>query len=231
MPRRRSRTVGNAFCYYYVHSMTSQALDDDFIRETLRGYGVSATPRLCGSIRTYIELLLRWNRKIALTTVTRPAEILRFHFGESMFAVREASIRHGRLADVGTGAGFPALPISMVVPELNCVLIESNQKKAAFLSEVVRILNLDKVEVYRGRMESLASPAQKLDFSISRALGMHVEFLSWSSAHLNMPGKVILWVGDKDAAQISLNKGWIWSSPSRIPESEHRVLLMGSKIA
>jgi 16S rRNA (guanine527-N7)-methyltransferase len=175
--------------------------------------------------------LLRWNEKIALTTVTDPAEILRFHFGESMFAALQASIRHGRLADVGTGAGFPAIPISMIVPDLYCILIESNQKKATFLSEVVRALQLDKVEVYRRRMESLVSPSQKLDFSISRALGMHAEFLSWSSAHLNVPGKVILWVGDKDATQISLSKDWIWSAPCRIPDAEHRVLLIGSKIA
>jgi 16S rRNA (guanine527-N7)-methyltransferase len=211
--------------------MIPRALHDDLISKTLRAYGVSATSALCASIRTYIDLLLRWNEKIALTAVTDPAEILRFHFGESMFAARQASIRHGRLADVGTGAGFPALPISMVVPDLYCVLIESNQKKATFLCEVVRALRLDKVEVYRGRMESFVSPSQKLDFSISRALGMHDEFLSWSSAHLNVPGKVILWVGDKDATQISLRKGWIWSAPYRIPDAEHRVLLIGSKIA
>ena len=66
--------------------MTTIALSDDFIAQTLRPYSVSTTPQLSESIRTYIDLLLRWNRKIALTTVTDPAEILRFHFGESMFA-------------------------------------------------------------------------------------------------------------------------------------------------
>jgi 16S rRNA (guanine(527)-N(7))-methyltransferase RsmG len=211
--------------------MTLKSLSDDFIVQTLQPYGVSATPQLSEKISTYIDLLLRWNEKIALTTVKNPAEILRFHFGESMFAVSQAAIRHGRLADVGTGAGFPAVPIGMVVPDLECILIESNQKKATFLAEVVRTLKLDRIEVYRGRMESYPAPSLPLDFSISRALGMHKEFLSWSAARLNHSGKTILWLGDDDASQIMKNESWDWDPPSKIPGSEHRVLLMGSKRA
>jgi 16S rRNA (guanine527-N7)-methyltransferase len=202
---------------------------DQRIAHTLQPYGVSATPTLCASIRIYIELLLRWNKKIALTTVTDPFEILRFHFGESMFAAGQVPIRHGRLADVGTGAGFPAVPLSMVVPELYCILIESNQKKAAFLAEVVRTLALGRIEVYRGRMESFASSAEKFDFSISRALGMHDEFLDWSSNHLSPSGKVVLWLGEADANQIASHSTWIWQDPSLIPNSQQRVLLVGSR--
>ena len=211
--------------------MTTIALSDDFIAQTLRPYSVSTTPQLSESIRTYIDLLLRWNRKIALTTITDPAEILRFHFGESMFAISQVPIRHGRLADVGTGAGFPAVPIGMVVPDLECILIESNQKKATFLAEVVRTLKLDHVKVYRDRMESCPVSSLSLDFSISRALGIHENFLSWSAARLNPSGKVILWLGDDDASKILANSSWSWSPPMKIPDSQRRVLLMGSKRA
>ena len=211
--------------------MTTIALSDDFIAQTLRPYSVSTTPQLSESIRTYIDLLLRWNRKIALTTITDPAEILRFHFGESMFAISQVPIRHGRLADVGTGAGFPAVPIGMVVPDLECILIESNQKKATFLAEVVRTLKLDHVKVYRDRMESYPVSSLSLDFSISRALGIHENFLSWSAARLNPSGKVILWLGDDDASKILANSSWSWSPPMKIPDSQRRVLLMGSKRA
>ena len=211
--------------------MTTIALSDDFIAQTLRPYSVSTTPQLSESIRTYIDLLLRWNRKIALTTITDPAEILRFHFGESMFAISQVPIRHGRLADVGTGAGFPAVPIGMVVPDLECILIESNQKKATFLAEVVRTLKLDHVKVYRDRMESYPVSSLSLDFSISRALGIHENFLSWSAARLNPSGKVILWLGDDDASEILANSSWSWSPPMKIPDSQRRVLLMGSRRA
>ena len=148
-----------------------------------------------------------------------------------MFAVSQVPIRHGRLADVGTGAGFPAVPIGMVVPDLECILIESNQKKATFLAEVVRTLKLDHVKVYRDRMESYPVSSLSLDFSISRALGIHENFLSWSAARLNHSGKAILWLGDDDASQIMKNESWDWDPGSKIPGSEHRVLLMGSKRA
>jgi 16S rRNA (guanine527-N7)-methyltransferase len=206
-------------------------LTDELMTRTLLLYGVSATPALCASIRTYIELLLRWNKKIALTTITDPLEILRFHFGESMFGAAQVPIRHGRLADVGTGAGFPAIPISMVVPGIQCVLIESNQKKATFLAEVVRTVNLSRIEIYRGRMDALAESSESFDFSISRALGIHSDFLSWSSSRLSRSGKIALWVGEDDSAKIAATAGWNWDSPVRIPASEHRVLLIGSKSA
>jgi 16S rRNA (guanine527-N7)-methyltransferase len=205
-------------------------LADQFIVETLRVYGISPSPSLCGAIRAYIELLLRWNRKIALTTITDPCKILRLQFGESMFGINEVPIRHGRLADVGTGAGFPAIPISMAVPKLECVLIESNQKKATFLAEVVRVLQLNRIEIFRGRMEDYPAPKEKFDFAICRALGMHDTFLKWSSRQLKQDGSVVYWIGDEDAAKIATNSSWNWRPALRIPASSNRALLIGSQI-
>src|SRR5271166_2654316 len=107
-------------------------LQNNTIQATLTPYDVTASDLLCDQIRTYIDLLLHWNQKTSLTTVTDPTEILRFHFGESFFAVGSVPIRHGRLADVGSGAGFPAVPIRMVSEGLSAILVESNQKKATF---------------------------------------------------------------------------------------------------
>jgi 16S rRNA (guanine527-N7)-methyltransferase len=204
-------------------------LDDYVIEASLRPYGIATTPALCASIRAYVELLLRWNRKIALTTITDPLEILRLHFGESMFAVNNVPIRHGRLADVGTGAGFPAIPISMAIPELESVLIESNQKKATFLAEVVRTLNLERIQIFRSRMESYPVSSQKFDFVLSRALGMHQTLLEWSAHQLKPSGSVIYWIGDEDGAKIAKDSGWTWRALSRIPDSQNRALLIGSK--
>ena len=122
-------------------------LSDEIIIAALKDYGVATSARLCDQVRIYIDLLLRWNQKTSLTTVTDPAEILRFHFGESLLAVELVPIRHGRLADVGSGAGFPAVPIRMVAEALHVILIESNQKKATFLAEIIRELQLQNVEV------------------------------------------------------------------------------------
>src|SRR5579862_4995269 len=118
------------------------SIPDYLIEKTLAEYGVSVTSAIRSSVRAYISLLLRWNERISLTTITDPVEILRFHFGESMFAASAVPIRNGRLADVGSGGGFPGLPLKIMVPSLDLVLIESNAKKASFLSECIRELNL-----------------------------------------------------------------------------------------
>jgi 16S rRNA (guanine527-N7)-methyltransferase len=204
-------------------------LTDYLIVDTLSVYGISASPALCEAIRTYVDLLLRWNQKLALTTITDPREILRLHFGESMFAVNQVPIRHGRLADVGTGAGFPAIPISMAASEIECVLIESNQKKTAFLSEVIRALQLDRLQVFRGRMEDYPASNQKFDFTVCRALGMHADFLAWSGKQLAPDGKVIYWIGEDDAAKITANLAWNWQERPRIPGSQKRALLIGDR--
>lgn len=204
-------------------------LSDQLVDDALRPYCVATTAALRTAIRAYTGLLLRWNQKIALTTITDPAEILRLHFGESMFAVNAVPIRHGRLADVGTGAGFPAIPISMLVPELECVLIESNQKKATFLAEVVRTLKLERVQIFRGRMEDYPRPVEQFDYSIARALGMHQSFLEWSSRHLKPTGTIIYWIGDEDGAKIAKDDSWDWRALARIPASESRSLLIGTR--
>jgi|SRR5271156_6038528 len=205
-------------------------LPNDIIEATLAPYGVATTPALCDQIRTYIDLLLRWNQKTSLTTVTDPKEILRFHFGESLLAVTAVPIRHGRLADVGSGAGFPAVPIRMVCEDLGVVLVESNQKKATFLAEVVRELHLKNIDVRKSRMEDLYFNDEKIDFVSARALGIDDDVLAWSRDALKSGGSVVLWLGSADASSISQNAGWTWSDPIRIPHSDRRVILRGSKI-
>ncbi|MFZ3218341.1 MAG: 16S rRNA (guanine(527)-N(7))-methyltransferase RsmG [Candidatus Acidiferrales bacterium] len=205
-------------------------ISDEQISDILLRYGVFADGPLCQNIRVYMELLVRWNRRVSLTTVTDPIEILRFHFGESMLAAQAIPIRHGRLADVGSGAGFPAVPIHMAQRELSLVLIESNIKKATFLSELSRQLQLDHVEVHRGRMEDLPLMTERFDFVTARALGIDDEFLRWSSTALSSNGILVLWVGEQDMKRISARSGWKWRDPVKIPNSDRRFILAGSVI-
>lgn len=205
-------------------------LSDDQIAMHLNPYGVTCTPQLCEQIRAYISFLLKWNRKISLTTVTDPAEIVKFHFGECMFAVSSVPIISGRLADVGSGPGFPGLPIRMAANELDLTLIESNTKKATFLAEVVRTIKLDHVTVFRGRMEDLGAGIAPFDFVTARAFGQHDELLCWAHDHLGVSGKVVLWLGEDDAASLSQEPLWSWELPLHIPGSHRRCLLVGSPL-
>ena len=203
-------------------------LSDAEISDSLALYGAAPKAVLCDRIRAYISLLLRWNERISLTTVTDPHEILKFHFGESVFAAPSVPIQFGRLADVGSGAGFPGIPLAMLVTELQVTLIESNLKKASFLSEVIRTLDLPNVSVIRSRMENLQSNLPAFDFVTARAVGAFDDLLAWSASALTPSGKLILWISGKDAAEIARTPEWSWREPIHIPGSRARFLLVGS---
>jgi 16S rRNA (guanine527-N7)-methyltransferase len=200
-------------------------IPDALIDRTLEVYRVSPTPAIRSGIRTYISLLLRWNEKVSLTAVTDPLEILRRHFGESMFAASAVPIRDGRLADVGSGAGFPGLPLKIVVRSLDLVLIESNAKKASFLSECIRELDLVGAEVVRSRFEDLRVRA--LDFITARALGGYEDLIKWAQDNLALSGAAVLWLGQNDATNLQSDPALEWRSPIAIPSSDRRVLLVG----
>ena len=178
-------------------------------------------------IAAFLKLLKKWNQIVPLTSIEDDSEIVARHFGESIFAGRFLGIATGRLADVGSGAGFPGLPLKIVFPSLRVTLIEPNLKKCAFLREVKEVLALENVEIARSRYENLASPPKSFDFIGSRALGGYRRLLQWSRQALSPGGYAILWLGVDDSTSISRLEGWRWQLPVNIPESKRRVLLIG----
>ncbi len=110
-------------------------------------------------LSTYLGLLLKWNARTNLTAIRDPEEIVRRHFGESLFAAQHLG-SPDTLLDLGSGAGFPGLPIALLHPNLPVTLAESQNKKATFLREVIRTLNLPNVEVWAARAESLPATRQ-----------------------------------------------------------------------
>jgi 16S rRNA (guanine527-N7)-methyltransferase len=199
---------------------------DEEIAAVLATYGAVVSHAQCDSIREYIEILLHWNRKLSLTTVTDISEILRFHMGESIFAITQGLIDKGRLADVGSGGGFPGVPLALFATKLQVTLIESNAKKTAFLAEVRRGLKLTNVDITRRRFEDIESEAPAYDYVTARALGQHERLLSWSQRELVASGQTVLWLGADDAKRIERIPGWGWKSSVPIAGS-FRVILAG----
>jgi 16S rRNA (guanine527-N7)-methyltransferase len=222
----------------------SRQLSDEIIAAALAKFQVAVTPALCHSVREYIDLLLLWNQKVSLTAITSPLDILSRHFGESMFAAQVIPDLHGRLADVGSGPGFPGLALKILRHDLEVFVIESVMKKATFLAEVTRHLNLTGVKVVVSRFEDLVDDLAPLDFICARALGDRDTLLAWATHNLNIGGKVVLWLG-ADALDLAASQlgddgtsdtshppeaaGWTWDPPIPIPESLHRYLLVGQK--
>ncbi len=129
--------------------------------------GESVTAALVEQLSTYLDLILRWNQRTNLTSIRDPREIVRRHFGESLFAARHLP-GTGSLLDFGSGAGFPGVPIQMWHPNLLVTLAESQGKKSTFLREVVRVLALP-CEVWAGRVEAMGTSA-RFDRVVMRAV-------------------------------------------------------------
>jgi 16S rRNA (guanine527-N7)-methyltransferase len=124
-------------------------------------------PEIYSQLVIYLELILKWNAWMNLTAIRTPEEIVRRHFGESLFVGAHIGAC-GTLLDFGSGAGFPGVPIQLLRPEVQVTLAESHGKKAAFLHEVVRSLGLP-TEVWAGRVEAMPE-ARRFDAVALRAV-------------------------------------------------------------
>jgi 16S rRNA (guanine527-N7)-methyltransferase len=198
------------------------------IATILAEYELTAPRPLCEKVHAYIELLLRWNERVALTTITDPEEIVREHFAESFLAAKYVDLQIGRLADVGSGAGFPGLALKIYCESLDVTLIEPIQKKTAFLHEASRVVGANKVEVQKKRFQEIP-PTLKFNFITSRALGQFEDLLGWSKTVLNPDGIAILWIGEASVTETKKSYlDWTWRDPFHLPHTKNRYILAGS---
>ena len=131
-----------------MHSLTPTR-----IAALLQPYYVDPTPLLLEQLSSYLGLLLKWNAHTNLTSIRDPESIVQRHFGESLFAAGHLP-PFRTLLDLGSGAGFPGLPIQLAYVDHTVVLSESQNKKASFLREVVRNLGLS-TEVWASRVQDM----------------------------------------------------------------------------
>ena len=206
-----------------------KALSEETIKQSLASFGVTVDSKQVIYIQQYMRILLQWNEKLNLTAIRDPLEILVRHFCESMFGAVAVPILGGRLADIGSGPGFPGIPMKILRPELELFLVESNIKKGTFLAEVVRELGLKNSRVLINRYEELNEELTPLDYVCSRAVGEFAAFLEWAGSERVSAGKAILWVGGRDLEEIRRNKLWEWQEPIPVPQSLRRYLLVGKK--
>lgn len=203
-------------------------LSDDLIRRTLEPYGAPDDAAFREAIRIYVELLLRWNQKISLTAITDPVEVLRVHFGESIFAAHAGGIDKGRLADIGSGPGFPGIPMRMVRPDISLTLVEPVGKKVAFLGEVIRLLGLTGTAIIRSRMEDIHVGPSAFDFVTARALGAYKRLLNWAKQQARPDVKIVLLLGADDCREVVKDRDFSWNIPVRVPNSKGRFVLGGT---
>jgi 16S rRNA (guanine527-N7)-methyltransferase len=183
-------------------------LDEATVRQLLEPFGLSLSPDQIGQLIAYLELLLRWNKKINLTGIRDAQSCVSRHFGESLYLGRWVEL-NGRLLDIGSGAGFPGLCLKIIFPNLWVTLLEPVAKKRGFLKEAARVCGMNFVEVRGERLEDfacLASPPL-FDAATARAVGHLEEVIPLASRCLKPGGDLFLWLSRRQTSELGYIQG------------------------
>ncbi len=183
-----------------MHTDPHAALDDGLV-------ALGLDPALADPLRRYLALLARWNRTYNLTAIRDPGEMVTLHLLDSL-SMHAHARGLSTLADLGTGAGLPGIPLAIALPGLEVTLVESNGKKARFLREAVRTLGLSNARVAESRAEAVDLPGA-FDAITARAMATLADILA-AGGHLLAPGgRLLAMKGARPDAEIAeLPAGW-----------------------
>ena len=143
-------------------------------RNSLNSIGIELTNSQLNAFETYYDMLIDRNKVMNLTAITEFDEVMDKHFLDSVYLFRSIELKADyKLIDIGTGAGFPGIPLKIVFPELKITLLDSLNKRVGFLNDVIDELNLNDIEAIHGRAEDIARDKTyraSYDIAVSRAV-------------------------------------------------------------
>jgi 16S rRNA (guanine527-N7)-methyltransferase len=168
--------------------------------------GIKLTSTQLASLEYYEQQLLEWNDRVNLTAIHEPEKIRTKHFLDSLtclIAMRDTPME--RVIDVGTGAGFPGLPLKIIHPRMQLTLVESVGKKVDFLRHMVNTLKLEQVEILNERVETIGQVPehrQKYDWAIARAVAVLPVLAEYLVPLVRVGGSMIAMKGENAVAEI-----------------------------
>lgn len=168
--------------------------------------GIALEPAQAAAMMTLLEELLDWNRRVNLTAITEPEDMVDKHLLDSLSI--QPFLRGRRIADIGTGAGFPGIPLAIVNPKRHFTLIEATGKKVAFVRHALATLGISNAEVIQARSETW-KPRALFDCVIARALGKLGDFIKVSGHLCARDGRMLAMKGRHPTGEIEeLPRGW-----------------------
>ena len=201
------------------------------ITEGARELGVEITPQQVAKLVTHLDLMDEWGERMNLTAIRDREQQITKHVLDSLSVIPH--LRGGRVADVGSGAGFPGIPLAIVMPEVQFALIESTGKKCRFLEHVRDTLELTNIEVVQSRAEAW-KPAARYDTVLARAVGPLAELARNAGALVAGKGRLLAMKGRFPDEELARKlSGWKVVAVHRLavpglPEERHVVELCRS---
>jgi len=167
---------------------------EELLRIGLLESGFTPSDEQINAFMTYLSELKKWNRAYNLTGLKEDKEIITMHFLDSLLYLRAMPDETITLADIGTGAGFPGIPIKIIRPDIQMYLIEPSGKKAAFLRHIIRQIQLKQIAVIEKRIEEIKVNKElpcAADIGVTRALFDIGKFIKKAS-HIMRPGGILI---------------------------------------
>jgi len=180
----------------------NMALDKELIELLVKGalqYEKTITQHQIEQFTKYMELLKDWNTKINLTAIEDDREIIIKHFIDSMSILPYVKDHEQKLIDVGTGAGFPGIPLKIVNSNIEVTLLDSLDKRVKFLNEVINSINISKIKAIHGRAEDMginSAHREKYDIAVARAVSKLPVLLEYCLPFLKINGVFIAMKGN-----------------------------------
>lgn len=192
-------------------------------------FGLQLSEEQLDAFRRYAALLKEWNEKMNLTSIVEEEAVIEKHFYDSLLAGKSLSLSNRKIADVGSGAGFPGLALAIAYPSSTVTLIDATKKKFAFLEEVKNALGLNNVRFLAGRVEELRDYRESFDVVISRGFAALRVFAEVGTPLLYVTGTLIAMKGPNVDEEILEAKNILSKLSLRLKTRQEDTLPCGDK--
>ena len=207
---------------------------EQLLKSAAASIGVELNDKQVEQFIKYHEILVEWNSFMNLTGITEYEEVVQKHFVDSLALCKAINVNDvSNLIDIGTGAGFPGIPLKIAYPHLKVTLLDSLQKRIKFLDEVVNQLGLEEVETIHGRAEDFAKPSMKresYDVVVSRAVANLASLSEYCLPYVKVGGYFIPYKSGKVDEELEESKKAVFLLGGKI-EEEVKFMLPDSDIS